>query len=194
MKVRYLELFLRKFPVLPIFHWKSAILSELSYDYDVTVTSYLGYLFWYVWKEETPCYTMVQIRCIWGFIFKFTGNWWDALKRLGKIRVKLKNIPCDGAKSTLSDTKSTYVNKLYHSNTHYYVLLFKSKANLGDSWNHRTLEIGKVLLKGILKVYFGRGFIPIFQYARICVSWIIAFYHFRQVKFWEIVLTVGISC
>ena len=30
-------------------------------DYDVTVTSYLGfwYLFLYVWEEETPSYTMV---------------------------------------------------------------------------------------------------------------------------------------
>ena len=29
---------------------------ELGDDYDVTVTSYFGrwYLFWYVWKEETP--------------------------------------------------------------------------------------------------------------------------------------------
>ena len=29
---------------------------ELSHGYDVTVTSYLGcwYLFWYLWKEETP--------------------------------------------------------------------------------------------------------------------------------------------
>ena len=41
---------------------------ELGHDSDTTVTSYLGcwYLFWYVWKKETPSYTMVQIRCIWG--------------------------------------------------------------------------------------------------------------------------------
>ena len=40
---------------------------ELGDDYDVTVTSYLGYwyLFWYVWKEEIPGCTIVPIRCIW---------------------------------------------------------------------------------------------------------------------------------
>ena len=45
-------------------------------DYDVTVTSYLGYwyLFWYVWKEETPIYTMVPITCIWGFHFQVYGG------------------------------------------------------------------------------------------------------------------------
>ena len=44
---------------------------ELGDDYDITVTSYLGcwYLFWYVWKEETPSCTMVPIRCIWGVSF-----------------------------------------------------------------------------------------------------------------------------
>ena len=38
---------------------------ELGHNYDITVTSYLEYwyLFWYVWKEETPSYTMVPITC-----------------------------------------------------------------------------------------------------------------------------------
>ena len=56
------------------FHQKSAILSSaMSFEhYDVTVTSYLRcwYLFWYVWKKETPSYTMVPITCIWGFHFQ----------------------------------------------------------------------------------------------------------------------------
>ena len=45
---------------------------ELSHDYEVTAASYLGcwYLFWYVWKEETPNYTIVPITCIWGFHFQ----------------------------------------------------------------------------------------------------------------------------
>ena len=44
---------------------------ELSHGhdgYDITVTSHLGhwYLFQYVWKEETPSYTMVEFTCIGG--------------------------------------------------------------------------------------------------------------------------------
>ena len=78
-----------------MFHWISA-LSELGHDYDVIVTSYLGfwYLFWYVWKEETPSYTMVPITCIGGFIFKFTGGGNHPLgkmcskRRLARTRVK----------------------------------------------------------------------------------------------------------
>ena len=48
---------------------------ELSHGHDITVTSHLGhwYLFQYVWKEETPSYTMVEFTCIGGFhFFKFT--------------------------------------------------------------------------------------------------------------------------
>ena len=62
--------------IFRLFSTKSSILAyislkigyfELSHDYDVTVTSYLGcwYLLWNVWKEETPSYTMVPITCIW---------------------------------------------------------------------------------------------------------------------------------
>ena len=48
-------------------------------DHDVTVTPYLEcrYLFWYVWKEETPSYTMVPIKYVWGFIFKCRGQCWS---------------------------------------------------------------------------------------------------------------------
>ena len=44
---------------------------ELGDNYDVTVTSYLWcwYLFWYVWKEEAPSYTMVPTRCFCGVLF-----------------------------------------------------------------------------------------------------------------------------
>ena len=45
---------------------------EPGHDYDATVTPFLRcwYLFWYVWKKETPSYyTIVPITCIWGFHF-----------------------------------------------------------------------------------------------------------------------------
>ena len=62
--------FLAKFSILAYISLKIGYF-ELGHDYDVTVTSYLGcwYLFWYVWKEETPSYTMVPIRCILGVSF-----------------------------------------------------------------------------------------------------------------------------
>ena len=53
---------------------------ELRHEYNVTVVLHLEckYLFFYVWKEETPTYAMVLIACIFDvvFIFKFTegGN------------------------------------------------------------------------------------------------------------------------
>ena len=79
MKFRYLELFnhnFQKFSILAYISPKLGIF-ELGHDYDVTVTSYMGwwYLFWYVWKKKTPSYyTIVPITCIWGFIFKFPGG------------------------------------------------------------------------------------------------------------------------
>ena len=51
---------------------------ELGHDNDVTVTSYLGcwYLFWYLWKEETPSYSKYQfdVGLSGGVIFKVTGG------------------------------------------------------------------------------------------------------------------------
>ena len=93
--------FLAKFSIFSIFAYISLKIGyfELGDDYDVTVTSYLGrwYLFWYVWKEETPSYTMVPIRCIWGVSFSSSqgGGNHPPLgktcykKRLGKTRVKI---------------------------------------------------------------------------------------------------------
>ena len=62
-----IKYFLAKFSILAYISSAYKIgYFELGHDYDVTVTSYLGcwYLFWYVWKEETPSYTMVPIICI----------------------------------------------------------------------------------------------------------------------------------
>ena len=70
-KNRYLE-FLAKFSSLAYISLKNGYF-ELGHDYDVTVTSYLEcwYLFLYLWKEDTPSYTMVGllITCIRGVQF-----------------------------------------------------------------------------------------------------------------------------
>ena len=60
-KNRYLE-FLAKFSSLAYISLKNGYF-ELGHDYDVTVTSYLEcwYLFLYLWKEDTPSYTMVGL-------------------------------------------------------------------------------------------------------------------------------------
>ena len=85
--------FLAKFSILAYIPLKIGY-SELGHDYDVTVTSCLRcwYLFWYVWKEETPSYLPVSGV----FIFKFTegvGNHPSlgrrVTKRFGKTRVIL---------------------------------------------------------------------------------------------------------
>ena len=49
---------------------------ELGHGYDIPVTSHLGhwYLFQYVWKEETPSYTMVEVTCIGRFHF-LSSQW-----------------------------------------------------------------------------------------------------------------------
>ena len=99
MKFRFLELFLAKFLILAYISLKIGYF-ELGHDYDVTVTSYLGcwYLFWYVWKEETPSYTMVPIRCILGVSFsssKGGGNHPPLVRRVtkkGLVRRGLKAI------------------------------------------------------------------------------------------------------
>ena len=88
--------FLAKFSILAYISLKIGYF-ELGHDYDVTVTSCLRcwYLFWYVWKEETPSYTMVPIRCILGVSFSSSkGVVTTPLgktcykKRLVKTRVK----------------------------------------------------------------------------------------------------------
>ena len=89
MKFRYLEL-LSEF--LASISLKIGYF-ELGYDYDVIVPSYVGcwYLFWFVWKEEAPSYTMAPITCIGGFMFKFTGGsnhppWEDVLQKKTLVR------------------------------------------------------------------------------------------------------------
>ena len=59
------QTFIAKFLILAHISLKFGYF-ELGHDYDVTVMSYLEcwFLFWYVWKEETPSYTMVPITCI----------------------------------------------------------------------------------------------------------------------------------
>ena len=61
--------FLAKFSILAYISLKIGYV-VLGHDYGVTVTSYLWcwYLFWYVWKKETPSYTMLPITCAEGFI------------------------------------------------------------------------------------------------------------------------------
>ena len=70
-EILILRTFLVKFSIFAYMSLKISYF-ELGDDYDVTATSYLGcwYLFWYVWKKETPSYTLVPIRCIWGFNFQ----------------------------------------------------------------------------------------------------------------------------
>ena len=74
MKFRILELFNEIFNFACI----SLKISYFEFDhyYDITVTSYLGcwYLFWYVWNDEIPSYTMVPNICYGEFIFKSTGT------------------------------------------------------------------------------------------------------------------------
>ena len=90
--------FLAKFSILVYFSLKIGYF-ELGHDYEVTVTSYFRcwYLFWYVWKETTPSYTMVPITCIWGFHFQVQGVVTTLLvncvtkKRFGRTRVKCSN-------------------------------------------------------------------------------------------------------
>ena len=60
--------FMAKKSIFMVFAYISEILeiSVPAMHYDVTVTSYMGclYFFWYVWKEETHTYTMVPNKHI----------------------------------------------------------------------------------------------------------------------------------
>ena len=66
------ELFLAKISTLAYISLKIGHF-ELGHDYDVTVTS-CWYLFWYVWKERSPSYTMVPMTYIWGSFLSSQGG------------------------------------------------------------------------------------------------------------------------